>query len=155
MSEREYLEEEDLPGLGIPHGWVVGRDDEGRIYMEEDDSGGSPGSWPIDDEDGQGEADNVAPAIDTPDPRYRGIGPVMRDVLEFIKAHPGCTKAEVRQVHGRIGRNAHGVDSIDRLARRDLVYNLGRPNKHAWYVWQEPEPESNDRPDGMWTPGHP
>jgi hypothetical protein len=78
----------------------------------------------------------------------------MRACLDFIWTHPGCTKAEVKQACGRIGRNAEGRDSIDRLARRKMIYNLGRPNCHAWYVWQPPE--NNGRPAGTWAPtAHP
>jgi hypothetical protein len=49
MNGRVYPEEADLPGLDIPDGWVVYRDDDGRIVMEEDESGGSPGSWPAEE----------------------------------------------------------------------------------------------------------
>ncbi|HUN34163.1 MAG TPA: hypothetical protein VMU95_19345 [Trebonia sp.] len=49
ISTRVYLEEGDLIDLDIPNGWVVYRNDDGSIVMEQDDSGGSPGSWPIED----------------------------------------------------------------------------------------------------------
>lgn len=66
------------------------------------------------------------------------IGPRMTEALEFIQKHPGCSKADMRRALGRIGRNAVGVDSVDRLLRRGLVYDLGSQRKGARYMLYAP-----------------
>jgi len=73
----------------------------------------------------------------------------MRACLTYIYDHPGATKTEILRETGS-RRSFAGGDPVARLAGRGLVYNLGRDNRHSWYVWQPPE-----RPDGMWSPGHP
>lgn len=73
----------------------------------------------------------------------------MRDCLDYIWTHPGATKTEILHKTGTC-RSRGGGDPVQRLASRGMVYNLGRDNCHAWYVWQPIE-----QPAGFYAPGHP
>jgi hypothetical protein len=125
------------PGSDFGPDEVVYLDDSGRIVFERDESG--PG-WPEED------------VMQDPEPRPRPIGPRMAEALEFIASHPGCCKADVFRGTG-VRRSANGTDPMDRLLRRRMIYDLGPSHRYALYAWQEPE--NNNRPAGMWVPGHP
>lgn len=75
----------------------------------------------------------------------------MREALDFIAAHPGCTKSEVYQNTGVYPKPfGNSPNSIKRLALRGMIYDLGRSNRARLYVWQPVE-----RPAGAYVPGHP
>jgi hypothetical protein len=81
----------------------------------------------------------------------RPIGPRIAEALEFIKANPGVCKADVFRETG-VRHDSDGDDPINRLLRRDLVYNLGPSHRYALYAWQPLEPAA----DEYWHPaGHP
>jgi hypothetical protein len=76
----------------------------------------------------------------------------MREVLDFLAGHPGLSKADLKRALGRIGRNTHGKDSVDRLLRRGMVYNLGPANRYRLYITLA---YAAERPVGSYAPGHP
>lgn len=87
----------------------------------------------------------------------RPLGPKMQLALEYVGTHPGVTKREALDAAGHYCRPYGGApDPVDRLFARGLLYNLGRSNRHRWYVWQDHELRNNDRPSGVWAPAaHP
>jgi hypothetical protein len=75
----------------------------------------------------------------------RPIGPRMTEALEFIKANPGVRKANVFRGTGvRHDSDGDGDDPINRLLRRDLVYNLGPSHRSALYARQQLEPGADE-----------
>ena len=108
---------------------IIGEDD------EQDDMGGSsPRPWPIEEGDRRGDVTKSRP-----------IGPRMAEALAFIKANPGCCKADVFRNTG-VRHDSDGDDPINRLLRRDLVYNLGPSHRYALYAWQD-GPDAEDPQD--------
>jgi hypothetical protein len=125
------------PGSDLGPDEVIYVDDSGQIVIEHDESG--PG-WAEED------------VMAAPEPRPRPIGPRMAEALDYIRTHPGVCKADVFRNTG-VRRSANGADPMDRLLRRRLIYDLGPSRRYALYAWQESE--NNDRPVGVWVPGHP
>jgi hypothetical protein len=75
----------------------------------------------------------------------------MAEALDYIATHPGCTKADVYRETGVYPKPFGGApNSLKRLFWRGMIYNLGRCNRAALYIWQPPE-----QPAGYWRPGHP
>lgn len=58
----------------------------------------------------------------------------MRQALDYIAAHPGVTKTEVRRACDVYENPYLGADSVRRLLRRGMVVNLGRVNRARLYV---------------------
>lgn len=120
----------------VPHGCAVWVED-GRIRIEEDPTVSGP-----EDED-----EVEMPKVRKPRP----IGPRMQDALDYIRTHPSCAKAQIYR-GANVGRSRDGIDPIDRLLWRKLVYDLGPAHRYALYAWQPPEPVD----DEYWRPtAHP
>jgi len=82
-------------------------------------------------------------------PLPRPIGPRMAEALDYIRTHPGSCKAEVHRGAG-VRRSTDGTSPIDRLLRRQLIYDLGPSRRYALYAWLDhpgaEDPEDEDLP---------
>lgn len=55
-------------------------------------------------------------------------------ILEFVRAHPGCSRQEIE----RAINHAHGVaNALGKLKQRDLVFLSGRQAHARWYANRE------------------
>jgi hypothetical protein len=123
------------PGSDIASDEVVYVNDAGQIVVERDPSG--PG-W-----------DEELVMAD-PEPLPRPIGPRMREALDFIASHPGCSKSDIYRGTG-VHRGARGGGPVDRLLDRGLIYDLGPSHRYMLYAWQPQTAPENDRPAGTWA----
>jgi hypothetical protein len=87
------------------------------------------------------------------DKRPKAIGPRMLKVAEFVRAHPGAYKAEVRRGAG-LYPNPFGYSetALERAERAGLVYSFKTVSGRVRFY---PAGYDTDGRAGMWKPGHP
>lgn len=71
------------------------------------------------------------------------LNPVRRAALEFVRAHPGCTLAQVQAATAHLpgGSGANLRSQLNHMATKDLLHFSGEREHKRWHPGPRPAPQ--------------